>query len=112
MTERYSLSPKEKRHVILSVFLLVCFSWTIFDHTHSDDDEENEKTDSSEKPIVPSTNTKSSSMTRCHSVPTWKLTVAKVDKVYSVGCFDLFHDGHKILLQRLSALGRQVCSQI
>ncbi|KAK7498993.1 hypothetical protein BaRGS_00009802, partial [Batillaria attramentaria] len=31
-----------------------------------------------------------------------------VDKVYTVGCFDLFHNGHIRLLQRMRALGRQV----
>ncbi|KAL8559414.1 hypothetical protein ACOMHN_045211 [Nucella lapillus] len=31
-----------------------------------------------------------------------------VDKVYTVGCFDIFHDGHTRLLQRMRSLGRQV----
>ncbi|XP_071173170.1 uncharacterized protein [Mytilus edulis] len=32
----------------------------------------------------------------------------RVDKVYTVGCFDLFHNGHITLLQRMKALGKQV----
>nr|KAG5708039.1 hypothetical protein BaRGS_025177 [Batillaria attramentaria] len=35
-----------------------------------------------------------------------------VDKVYTVGCFDLFHNGHIRLLQRMRALGRQVQYQL
>lgn len=31
-----------------------------------------------------------------------------VDKVYTVGCFDLFHSGHIRLLQRMRSLGKQV----
>ena len=31
-----------------------------------------------------------------------------VDRVYTVGCFDLFHNGHIRLLQRMRSLGRQV----
>ena len=48
------------------------------------------------------------SLARSHSVPTWKLDGRTVDKVYTVGCFDLFHDGHRILLERLHNLGKQV----
>lgn len=29
-----------------------------------------------------------------------------VDKVYTIGCFDLFHEGHRILFQRMRELGR------
>lgn len=32
----------------------------------------------------------------------------RADKVYTVGCFDLFHDGHRILLQRMRQFGREV----
>lgn len=32
----------------------------------------------------------------------------RVDKVYTIGCFDLFHHGHITLLQRMRALGKQV----
>ncbi|KAL4235229.1 hypothetical protein ACF0H5_006867 [Mactra antiquata] len=35
-------------------------------------------------------------------------TIEKVDKVYTVGCFDLFHEGHKILIERLKQIGTQV----
>ncbi|XP_076449279.1 uncharacterized protein LOC143285749 isoform X2 [Babylonia areolata] len=31
-----------------------------------------------------------------------------VDRVYTVGCFDMFHDGHVRLLQRMRSLGKQV----
>lgn len=34
----------------------------------------------------------------------------RVDRVYTVGCFDLFHTGHITLLQRMQALGKQVSS--
>jgi len=34
----------------------------------------------------------------------------RVDRVYTVGCFDLFHAGHITLLQRMKALGKQVSS--
>lgn len=32
----------------------------------------------------------------------------RADKVYTVGCFDLFHDGHRILLERMRQYGREV----
>ena len=32
----------------------------------------------------------------------------RVDKVYTVGCFDLFHQGHVVLLQRMRQFGRKV----
>ena len=32
----------------------------------------------------------------------------KVDKVYTVGCFDLFHRGHRKLLKNMRNLGREV----
>ncbi len=32
----------------------------------------------------------------------------RVDKVYTVGCFDLFHRGHKKLLMNMRRLGREV----
>ncbi|XP_078668722.1 uncharacterized protein LOC144910034 [Branchiostoma floridae x Branchiostoma belcheri] len=31
-----------------------------------------------------------------------------VDAVFTVGCFDLFHTGHKVLLQRMRKMGRKV----
>lgn len=31
-----------------------------------------------------------------------------VDKVYTIGCFDLFHEGHRILFQRMRQLGREI----
>lgn len=31
-----------------------------------------------------------------------------VDKVYTVGCFDLFHRGHVVLLKRMRRMGREV----
>ncbi len=34
----------------------------------------------------------------------------KIDKVYTVGCFDLFHRGHINLLREMRKLGRQVRS--
>lgn len=35
-------------------------------------------------------------------------TEAHVDKVFTVGCFDLFHYGHVQLLERMASLGKQV----
>lgn len=32
----------------------------------------------------------------------------RADKVYTIGCFDLFHEGHRLLLQRMRQFGRQV----
>lgn len=32
----------------------------------------------------------------------------KVDKIYTIGCFDLFHYGHKKLLENMRKLGKQV----
>ncbi|CAF0772270.1 unnamed protein product [Rotaria sordida] len=32
----------------------------------------------------------------------------RADKVYTVGCFDLFHEGHRLLLQRMRHFGREV----
>ncbi|KAH3770174.1 uncharacterized protein LOC127844441 isoform X2 [Dreissena polymorpha] len=73
------------------------------DVNDADDDDEGEKSDVSSEKEAPRT------LMRSHSVPTWKIGSLKtVDKVYTVGCFDLFHDGHRILLERLSQLGKQV----
>ena len=32
----------------------------------------------------------------------------RVDKVYTVGCFDLFHRGHIVLLKNMRKLGKEV----
>ncbi|CAF3508005.1 unnamed protein product [Rotaria sp. Silwood1] len=32
----------------------------------------------------------------------------RADKVYTIGCFDLFHEGHRLLLQRMKQFGREV----
>jgi cytidyltransferase-like protein len=32
----------------------------------------------------------------------------RVDKVYTVGCFDLFHDGHVNLIRRMREIGKKV----
>ncbi len=32
----------------------------------------------------------------------------RVDKVYTVGCFDLFHRGHRKLLKSMKKLGKEV----
>lgn len=32
----------------------------------------------------------------------------RADKVYTIGCFDLFHEGHRLLLQRMRQFGREV----
>lgn len=46
---------------------------------------------------------------RSNSVPLHVFDT-RVDKVYTVGCFDLFHRGHITLLQRMKTLGKQVSS--
>ena len=46
-------------------------------------------------------------MARRVSLPA-KSIDGRADKVFTVGCFDLFHDGHRILLQRMRQLGREV----
>ncbi|XP_072013375.1 bifunctional protein HldE-like [Amphiura filiformis] len=35
--------------------------------------------------------------------------IEPVDKVYTIGCFDVFHPGHEVLLKRLRAYGKKVC---
>ena len=35
----------------------------------------------------------------------------KVDKTYTVGCFDLFHRGHRTLLKYMRILGKEVYRQ-
>jgi cytidyltransferase-like protein len=32
----------------------------------------------------------------------------RADKVYTIGCFDLFHEGHRLLLLRMRQFGREV----
>lgn len=32
-----------------------------------------------------------------------------VDKVYTVGCFDLLHRGHEKLFKNMRSMGREVC---
>ncbi|XP_021360097.1 uncharacterized protein LOC110454742 [Mizuhopecten yessoensis] len=46
-------------------------------------------------------------LVRQHSVPSIGLD-GRVQKVFSIGCFDLFHEGHRRLLHRLKAIGKQV----
>ena len=77
-----------------------------------------EKSDASEKSDKLSDNNMSPERTkgvrkkpvlhRRHSYAAWSRSVKRVDKVYTVGCFDLFHDGHVQLFQRLRNLGKQV----
>lgn len=66
-----------------------------------------EKDEWEEEDVKMSSTTDIVSLKRSQSVPSWQ-TKQKVDKVYTVGCFDLFHEGHKILLERLRELGTQV----
>jgi hypothetical protein len=37
-----------------------------------------------------------------------KIEDRRVDKVYTIGCFDLFHYGHVQLIQRMRQLGKKV----
>ena len=45
---------------------------------------------------------------RRHSYGAWSRSLKRVDKVYTIGCFDLLHEGHVKLFQRLRTLGKQV----
>lgn len=45
---------------------------------------------------------------RRHSYAAWSRSLDRVDKVYTIGCFDLFHEGHVKLFQRLRKLGKQI----
>jgi len=44
---------------------------------------------------------------RSSSLPTVWID-GRADKVYTIGCFDLFHEGHRLLLQRMRHFGREV----
>jgi cytidyltransferase-like protein len=44
---------------------------------------------------------------RSSSLPTIWID-GRADKVYTIGCFDLFHEGHRLLLQRMRQFGREV----
>lgn len=41
------------------------------------------------------------------SVPSIR-TDNRVDKVYTIGCFDLFHYGHVRLIERMRTIGKKV----
>ncbi|KAL5020983.1 hypothetical protein ScPMuIL_000138 [Solemya velum] len=56
--------------------------------------------------ILQCNNTKASVIRRFSSVPSSLST--RVDKVYTIGCFDLFHKGHIRLLQRMREFGKQI----
>ncbi|KAK3603925.1 hypothetical protein CHS0354_042934 [Potamilus streckersoni] len=64
--------------------------------------------DEEEKDDLPETDLLSRSLTRSHSIPILEISRKKVDKVYTVGCFDLFHKGHVILIKRMKEIGKQV----
>lgn len=40
--------------------------------------------------------------------PVGAVLQGKVDKVYTVGCFDLLHQGHLNLFERMRQLGKEV----
>ncbi|CAF0851603.1 unnamed protein product [Adineta steineri] len=44
---------------------------------------------------------------RSSSLPTIWIN-GRADKVYTIGCFDLFHEGHRLLLQGMRQYGREV----
>lgn len=46
-------------------------------------------------------------LARSASLPTIWID-GRADKVYTVGCFDLFHEGHRLLLLRMRQFGREV----
>ncbi|CAF1157633.1 unnamed protein product [Adineta ricciae] len=71
---------------------------------HSDDKEERSSTVSSnghETEEPPRT------LQRSTSLPAIWID-GRADKVFTIGCFDLFHEGHRLLLQRMRQFGREV----
>ncbi|XP_060570081.1 uncharacterized protein LOC132728455 [Ruditapes philippinarum] len=86
---------------------------SIFGEEIEDPDELDEKSDVSsekeeeEEELKKTSSNQKLSIKRSVSVPSWKIR-QKVDKIYTVGCFDLFHEGHIILMERLKELGSQV----
>ncbi|KAJ8303487.1 hypothetical protein KUTeg_019883 [Tegillarca granosa] len=64
---------------------------------YRDNSENSEESDEESRPIK---------FMRSHSVP-FNDFDGRVDKVYTIGCFDLFHKGHVRLLQRMRSLGKQ-----
>ena len=94
------------------VFAIVIHRMSILGELMEDPDEMDEKSDVSsekedEEEEMKKLTSQKSAMKRSVSVPSWKIR-QKVDKVYTVGCFDLFHEGHIILMERLKELGTQV----
>lgn len=67
--------------------------------------------ESSQEQILPQSTSSSTSVTgksRSSSFRTNNDTDTRVDKVYTVGCFDLFHHGHVQLIKRMRELGKKV----
>jgi len=66
----------------------------------------------SQEQILPQSTTSSASVTgkssRSSSFRTNNEMDNRVDKVYTVGCFDLFHHGHVQLIKRMRELGKKV----
>ncbi|CAF1589224.1 unnamed protein product [Adineta ricciae] len=72
----------------------------IVETTDSEDDSHStSSSDNSDEPLH--------SYQRSASLPSIWID-GRADKVYTVGCFDLFHEGHRLLLQRMRQYGRQV----
>jgi bifunctional ADP-heptose synthase (sugar kinase/adenylyltransferase) len=99
-------------------FIRTAFTYhrlSIFGEEIEDPDELDEKSDVSsekeeeEEELKKTSSNQKLSIKRSVSVPSWKIR-QKVDKIYTVGCFDLFHEGHIILMERLKELGSQVYS--
>ena len=92
--------------------------WSVYSSGTEDNLSDQEKSDECEKAdrIADDTITQEKPKTvrrkimlhRRHSYGAWSRSLKRVDKVYTIGCFDLFHDGHVKLFQRLRTLGKQV----
>jgi cytidyltransferase-like protein len=81
-------------------------------HDSHNDELEKEDMEESQEQILPQSTTSSASVTRkssrSSSFRTNNDVDNRVDKVYTVGCFDLFHHGHVQLIKRMRELGKKV----
>ncbi|UJR34100.1 hypothetical protein I4U23_021510 [Adineta vaga] len=78
-----------------------------FSSSNDSEDETNERQSSNSSSSSEIHNESSPVYQRSASLPSIWID-GRADKVYTVGCFDLFHEGHRLLLQRMRQYGRQV----
>jgi bifunctional ADP-heptose synthase (sugar kinase/adenylyltransferase) len=71
---------------------------------HAENLKKTSRSDSDEKSSrseIKDVQTQSLSLVRCE-----KLIDTRVDRVYTIGCFDLSHHGHVVLFERMRQLGK------